>query len=177
MATAGTSCLPHPVQHLSLYFVVPLLLNAGMALYVTRLTPDSALLLIKLPGFLAGISWGWAGLLLCIVLGVMLGLPIAAFQTAYLRYKLARVAQDGDLPKALCGPTTAAALSLPWLMAAPIAYILGYFWLFPPLGGPLLAANLLWVRVLLYGEHLRVYQYHEAYLAHQRTTGAVSDTA
>ena len=176
-ATEDASCLGHPAQHLSLYFAVPLLINGATALYLTRLNPDATLLLVRLPGILVGISWGWAGLLLCILLGVMLGLPVAAFQAAYVRCNLAEVTQGTDLPKSLYGPTAALALNLPWLIATPIAYLVGHFWLFPPLGGPLLAANVLWVRVLLYGQHLRIHQYQQAYLEQQRTTGCVSEPA
>ncbi len=165
------------IRHLLLYFLIPLLINGAAAVSLAHLNPDSALLLIKLPGVLMGISWGWAGLLLCISLGVMLGLPVAAFQSAYVTHKLAQVAEGADFGAALGNPTSAALINLPWFAAAAVGYVAGYVWLFPPLGGPLIAANILWVRSLLYRQHLWLHEHERAYGQQQRQERSLSTQA
>ncbi len=158
----------HPLLRLLPYLIASLLINGSVVLLLAHLTPDSALLLIRFPGVLMGISWGWAGLVLCVFVGIVMGLPVVAFQGAYVALKLSQIAQGADFHETLGNRTAEAILIFPWFVAAAVGYVFGYFWVFPPLGGPLIAANILWVRLLLYRQHLWIYAYEKAYLQQQQ---------
>ena len=49
-----------------------------------------------------------------------------------------------------------------WLLIAGVAYGIGWFWVFPPLGGPLLAVNVFFARTLTYRAELLAYEYLRA---------------
>ncbi len=153
--------MPHPAVHLLAYLLVPVALNLLCAAHMESLLPQGGVLIVRGGGLLFAVAWGWAGLLICVLLGVAFGLPIAGLQGAYLRSRVARVERGEEVNRALkldpwlAGPW-------PWFAAALVAYAVGWFWVFPPLGGPLMAVNVLWARTLIYRPELMVYEYLRA---------------
>jgi hypothetical protein len=144
------------------YLMVPVLINTLCMLHSDKILPTSGgTLVLGGGGVMVAIAWGWSGLFLCMFLGALFGVPIAGMQAAYLHSRLARVdrgAEPRDLLKMdpwLGGPW-------PWLLTAAVAMAVGWVWVFPPLGGPLLAVNVLWARTLVYHHELRVYEYLQA---------------
>lgn len=150
--------LTHPTVHLLVYLLVPLAINLFCLLKMAELFPRGSTFVLRGGGMLFAVSWGWAGLFTCVFGGVLFGLPIAGFQGAYLRSRLARVRRGAEVRTALeydpwlSGPW-------PWLLMALVAFGVGWFWVFPPLGGPLLSVNVLWARTLLYRFELQAHQY------------------
>jgi hypothetical protein len=150
--------LTHPLIHLVGYLLVPVLINTLTILHSDKVLPAGGALMLHGGGVLLAINWGPSGLVLCAFLGVLFGLPIAGMQAAYLSSRLARVDKGADaretlrLDPWLGGPW-------PWLVAALVAMAVGWVWVFPPLGGPLLAVNVLWARTLVYHHEVRVYEY------------------
>ena len=114
-------------------------------------------------GILVAISWGWPGMLFCVLTGVVLGLPVAAFSIAFLRRRLAQVSRGADANSTLGGPLVKFVLVMPWFLMAAAAYLATHSWLFPPVGGPLVALNVLWARTLVYRYHLRAYDQQNLY--------------
>ena len=149
--------LTHPAVHMMAYLLVPLAINAFAMLHSDKVFPTGGTLVLRTSGVLVAFTWGWAGLFLCAFLGACFGLPIAGLQAAYLHSRLARVSRGQDVRQALAldpwlgGPW-------PWLVAAAVAMAVGWVWVFPPMGGPLLAVNVLWARTLLYHHEVRVYE-------------------
>ena len=153
--------LPHPAVHLLLYLVVPVTLNVVTAVHMNTLFPSGSTMVFRGSGLLFAVSWGWAGLVLCALLGLLFGLPIAGMQAAYLRSRIRRIERGGDVAAALrLDPWLGG--TWPWLLAALVAYGVGWIWVFPPLGGPLMAVNVLWARTLVYHAELLIYEYHRA---------------
>ena len=153
--------LQHPAIHLVLYLVVPVAINAMCVLNMDKLFPTGSTLVLRGSGMLMAVSWGWAGLFLCALLGAGFGLPIAGMQAVYLRSRLARVERGADVRETLrLDPWLVG--GWPWLAALVVAMAVGWVWVFPPLGGPLLAVNALWARTLVYHHELRVYEYLRA---------------
>jgi len=152
---------PHPTVHLLLYLVVPLAINVLCAVHMKDLFPLGGTLVLRGGGMLFVVSWGWAGLFVCMLLGVLFGLPIAGLQAAYLRSRVARVERGAPvqtlltLDPWLAGPW-------PWLAASVVAFAVGWVWVFPPLGGPLVAVNVMWARTLIYRPELLVFEYWQA---------------
>ena len=155
------SCLlRHPAWELCAYLLVPLAVDL-LALLRTPYAAGAPLLVLRVQGLLVAVSWGGAGLLLCVLAGVLVGLPIAGLQTAAWRARLQQVREGADPRQVLrAAPWTTGAL--PWLLTAGAAFLLGYPWLFPPLGGILMAVNVLWARTLVYHPHLLAWAYLEA---------------
>ncbi len=158
----------HPAIKLSAYLLLPLLLDILSVKYLAYLHPDSSLFVVRGPGMLMAISWGWAGLLFCILMGILLGLPVAALHIAFLRDRLARLREGGDVSSILDSTDTLIITVAPWFLMAAIGYIIGFFWIFAPLGGPLLAVNVLWPRTLVYHQQLWIYEYQKAYWKQQQ---------
>jgi hypothetical protein len=147
----------HPALHLLAYLFVPLAINTLALVHSDKVFPTGGTLVLGGGTTLVAISWGWGGLFFCAFLGACFGLPIAGLQAAYLHSRLARVSRGQDVRQALAldpwlgGPW-------PWLVAATVAMAVGWVWVFPPIGGPLLAVNVLWARTLLYHHEVRVYE-------------------
>ena len=152
---------PHPAMHLLLYLLVPVALNVLCLLNLKSLFPQGSTLILRSGGMLLAVSWGWAGLFMCMILGVLFGLPIAGLQGAYLRSRLARV-EKGASPRSALALEPWLSGPWPWIVAAAVAYAVGWVWVFPPLGGPLLAVNVLWARTLIYRPELLAYEYQRA---------------
>ena len=157
----------HPAFKLAAYLLLPLLLDAHLIMFLPYFTPDASLLMVRTSGMLIAISWGWAGLSFAILVGIGLGLPVAGFQIAFLRDRLARVRRGADVLSTLGSPEVAVILTIPWFVMAAVGYLVGYFWLFPPIGGAIVAINVLWARTLVYHHHLWVYEYQKAYWEQQ----------
>lgn len=166
----------HPAIKLAAYLLLPVLIDAHLVVYLPYVIPDSSLLMLRTSGMLIAISWGWAGLFLCILLGILIGLPVAGFHIAFLRDRLAQVRRGADVPSTLASFEVWAITTMPWFLMAAVAYLVGYFWLFPPVGGAILAVNVLWARTLVYNQQLWVYEYHRAYWQ-QQTNRAPSAAA
>jgi hypothetical protein len=147
--------------HLLLYLLVPLAINLICVLKMPELFPLGSTLVLRGGGMLLAVSWGWAGVFTCVLAGVLFGLPIAGLQAAYLRSRLVRIQRGADVRAAL-RPDPWLAGPWPWLVAALVAFGVGWFWVFPPLGGPLMSVNVLWARTLLYHPELLAYEYRRA---------------
>ena len=150
-----------PGHQVLVYLLVPVALDALTVVYLGRINPEFSMLLVRLPGAMMGVCWGWAGFVLCIILGLMLGFPVAGFQSAYLSHRLAEMRRSGN-PGPVLPARTELLINLPWFLAAAVGYLVGYAWLFPPVGGALLAGNVLWMRALLYPQHVQIYRYEQA---------------
>jgi len=165
----------HPAFKLAAYLLVPLVLDTHLVMFLPYFTPDSPLLMLRTSGMLIAISWGGAGLLFTILIGIGLGLPVAGCQIAFLRDRLARVQRGADVPTVLSSPEVGVITTIPWFAMAAVGYLIGYFWLFPPIGGAVVAVNVLWARTLVYHHHLWVYEYQKAYW--QQQTAATPSAA
>ena len=170
----------HPALYLSAYLLVPLAVDLVTAQYLHKLLPQGSVFVLRASGLLVAISWGSTGLLFCMLLGLLCGLPVALMQIAYLRSRLELVAAGEEVSVALRTNPWIAQLP-PWLFAAGIAYLLGRLWVFAPQGGILMAVNVLWARTLVYRAHLLVYEYRRAdaelRAEEQRPAGTLSHSA
>lgn len=158
---SNRSLLRHPAVHLLICLSVPLVIDVLCLFTFSTLLPRGGTLAFGSSDMLIAISWGGAGLFLCIVMGALLGLPIAGLQIAYLRSRLARLAQGEDPRRALALDPMIAGMA-PWLLMTGVAWIAARSWVFPPLGGPLVAVNVLWASALVYPLQ---WQVHESLLA------------
>ena len=163
MTASKMGVLEHPTFKLAAYLLLPVLINANVVLCLPNIVPDWSLLMLRSSGVLIAVSWGWSGLLFCMLTGIALGLPVAACHVAFLRHRLARVQRGADVPGTLNGPVVAAITIVPWFLMATVGYLSAHFWLFPPIGGPIVAVNVLWARTLVYHQQLWVYEYEKAY--------------
>ena len=167
----------HPAVKLAAYLLLPVSLDIVSAKYLAYLQPDWSLFIVRGSGMLIAVSWGWAGLLCCVMVGILLGLPVAGLHIAFLRDRLAQLRDGSDVSRVLDGTDSLIITVVPWFLMAAIGYVVGFFWLFPPLGGPLLAVNVLWPRTLVYHHQLWVYEYQKAYGKQQRHPAATPATS
>ncbi len=157
----ASSSLGHPALPLLACLLVPVCIDLACAINLGQLNPSSQTLVLRASGVLLVISWGWAGLLACILFGVLLGLPIAGLQVAYLRAGLARIERGRDVRESLRPESLLLGLG-PWFLMVGVAWLVGWAWVFGVLGGTLMAVNVLWARTLVYRAHLLAYEYLRA---------------
>lgn len=151
----------HPAIPLLASLLAPVCIDLACALNLGQLSPVNQTLVLRTSGVLVLISWGWAGLLACILFGVLLGLPIAGLQVAYLRAGLARIERGHDVRESLRLESPVLSLG-PWLLMAAVAWLIGWAWVFGVVGASLMAVNVFWARTLVYRAHLLAYEYLRA---------------
>jgi len=160
-AVKASSSLGHPAVPLLACLLVPACIDLACAVNLEQLNPSSQTLVLRASGVLLAVSWGWAGLLACILFGVLLGLPVAGLQVAYLRAGLARIERGHDVRESLRPESRLLGL-WPWLPMVAVAWLVGWVGVFGVLGGTLMAVNVLWARTLVYRAHLLAYEYLRA---------------
>jgi hypothetical protein len=143
----------HPIVLLAVYLLVPVSLNAAAIALGRNLLIQRHVLVLRLPGVLVGIQWGWAGIVACALVGFTIGVPVAMMQTTCLRDKL-RAGRAGTVP---CSTFLSAryvlCMTVPWLVAFAAGHLLGDAMAYKPIGGALIASDVLLARVLVYRSH------------------------
>ncbi len=149
--------LNHPLFVLAAYLLVPLVMNILVACsFHTHTLPVEALVL-AVPGAVAVIQWGWAGLLCCVAVGLLIGLPIVGLQRAYLYHKIQALRDGARFQRVFILEEYVIMMTAPWLMGMVVGHLIGSLLVFPPVGGPLIAVNVLWARTLVYPSHRQAY--------------------
>ncbi len=156
-----SEALKHPAVYLLAYLLVPLTIDLMTALNLAHIFPDSRMFVLRTGSLLVAVSWGWVGLFVCILLGILFGLPVAGLQAAYFRSRLLQIREGVDRQEDPDFDPWIGGLA-PWLVMVGVVYLVGRAWVFPPIGGILLAVNVLWARSLVYPVHLLAYEYRRA---------------
>lgn len=131
--------------------MIPLAFDAAFVHALQRVRPENETLFINIPGLIIGISWGLLAVLICMCLGMLIGLPVALVEA--MRYRPGR--------RQKLGATSELVVTIvPWMIAFLFAFFLGISYVFPPVGGPLLMMNTLLARVVpsVLGALVRLWQ-------------------
>lgn len=157
----SAQALGHPAMHLLAYLLVPFSIDVMTVLNLSHIFPDNRMLVVRTGSLLVALSWGYLGLLACLLGGLLFGLPIAGLQAAYFRSRLLQIrkgVETGETPN--FDPWIGGIV--PWLVMVGVAYLVGRAWVFPPIGGILLAVNVLGAYALVYPAYLLAYEYQQA---------------
>ncbi len=166
--------LAHPACLLATYLLVPLIINGIVASWLSRTDLMADALVVGVPGAVVVIEWGWTGLAFCLWVGALMGVPVAGLQAAYLKDQLRAVKRGADFDRTFESAEYVLMMTAPWLMGVLVGHLVGSLFIFSPIGGPLIAVNVLWARVFVYAAHMRVYSYGRLCEAEAQGTSPVS---